>query len=70
MATIEEVYGLLEEKENDLQLAGELGKALLEKNDTLTRELDKTAQDYHSQTEVSVASTPPSHRITKGGMLL
>ena len=52
MTTIEDVYRLLEEKENDLQLAGELGKALLEKNEELTREYDKATQDHYGQIEV------------------
>lgn len=52
MATIEEVYRLLEERENDLHLAGELGKALLEKNEGLTREYDRACQDHHGQAEV------------------
>ncbi|KAF6024590.1 CCDC64 [Bugula neritina] len=51
MSSIDEVYRMLEERENDLQLAGELGKALLEKNESLTREYDRAYQDYHSQTE-------------------
>lgn len=53
MATVEELYQLLEEKENDLQLAAELGKALLERNEALTKEHDKSCKDFHNQIEVS-----------------
>ena len=52
---MEELRSMLEERENDLQLAGELGKALLEKNEELTREYDRTCQDYHCKIEVSCA---------------
>ncbi|XP_067932133.1 bicaudal D-related protein homolog isoform X2 [Watersipora subatra] len=51
MTTIEEVWRMLEEKENDLQLAGELGKVLLEKNEELTRDADRAYQDHQKQLE-------------------
>lgn len=54
MTTLEELRAMLDERENDLHLAGELGKALLEKNEELTREHDQTCQEYHSKVEVSV----------------
>lgn len=44
---------MLEEKENDLQLAGELGKALLEKNEELTRDYDRSCQENYCKVEVS-----------------
>lgn len=63
MTTIEDVYRLLEEKENDLQLAGELGKVLLDKNEELTREYDRASQDYHGQVEVCLIILVVSERL-------
>lgn len=52
MCSVEQLHRLLEEKENDLHLAAELGKALLERNEQLTREHDKACSDHHQQLEV------------------
>jgi len=52
----EDVYGLraqLEQKEHDLVLAAELGKALLEKNADLERRLEQTADELNTRIEVS-----------------
>ena len=43
---------LLQQKEKDLVLAAELGKALLEKNEDLTQQNEKMAEDFAKQLEV------------------
>jgi hypothetical protein len=50
-----DVYAQLQQKENDLILAAELGKALLEKNEELSRQNEKLAEDYSQKLEVSVS---------------
>lgn len=49
----QDVYALLQQKEKDLILAAELGKALLEKNEQLSRQNEKLAEDYSQKLEVS-----------------
>ena len=44
---------LLAQKEEDLLLAAELGKALLEKNEQLSSENERTAAEYARHIEVS-----------------
>ena len=44
---------LLQQKEKDLVLAAELGKALLEKNEDLSAQNEKMAEDFAKQLEVS-----------------
>ena len=48
-----DVYAQLQQKENDLVLAAELGKALLEKNEALSMENERMAEDYSKHLEVS-----------------
>ena len=48
-----DIYALLEQKERDLLLAAELGKALLEKNEELSQTNEKMAEDFSSKLEVS-----------------
>ena len=48
----EDIYGLLEQKERDLLLAAELGKALLEKNEELSTTNEKMAEEFSSKLEV------------------
>ena len=50
-----DIYALLEQKERDLLLAAELGKALLEKNEELSQTNEKMAEDFSSKLEVSKA---------------
>lgn len=50
----EDVYAQLQQKEKDLILAAELGKALLEKNEELSRQNERLAEDYSQKLEVSV----------------
>ncbi|CAG0885192.1 unnamed protein product [Cyprideis torosa] len=47
----EDVYTQLADKERDLILAAELGKALLEKNEELSRENERIAEDFSQQLE-------------------
>ncbi|XP_043211966.1 bicaudal D-related protein homolog [Amphibalanus amphitrite] len=46
-----DVYSQLRQKENDLVLAAELGKALLEKNEALSMENERMAEDYSKHLE-------------------
>lgn len=49
----EDVYAQLQQKEKDLILAAELGKALLEKNEELSRHNERLAEEYSQKLEVS-----------------
>ena len=46
------MYAQLAQKEKDLVLAAELGKALLEKNEDLSRQNEKIAEDFSHRLEV------------------
>lgn len=48
----EDVWTQLRQKENDLQLAAELGKALLEKNEELKKQYDAAVEEYSKNLEV------------------
>ena len=50
---VTDVHALLAQKEKDLILAAELGKALLEKNEDLSQHNEKMAEDFSKQLEVS-----------------
>lgn len=54
--SIDDVYILLSKKEKDLQLAAELGKVLLEKNDELSKANERITEDYSHKLEVSCCS--------------
>lgn len=45
---------LLEQKDRDLMLAAELGKALLDKNADLEKKIEQVNEDYSQRIEVSV----------------
>ena len=47
-----DVYAQLAQKEKDLVLAAELGKALLEKNEDLSRQNEKIAEEFSQRLEV------------------
>lgn len=49
----QDVWTQLQQKESDLLLAAELGKALLEKNEELKKEQERLAEDYSKKLEVS-----------------
>ena len=47
-----DVYAQLEQKERDLVLAAELGKALLDKNEELSRQNERIAEEFSVKLEV------------------
>ena len=47
-----DILNILEAKERDLILAAELGKALLEKNEELSKQNEKIAKDFCEKLEV------------------
>ena len=49
-----DIYGQLQQKERDLILAAELGKALLEKNEELSKQNEKIAEDFSQKLEVKL----------------
>lgn len=52
MACTDDVWKQLQQKESDLLLAAELGKALLEKNEELKKEQEKVTEEYSKKLEV------------------
>lgn len=54
-SSLQDLYGQLVQKERDLLLAAQLGKALLEKNEELGLQNEKMAEDYSRQLEVSIS---------------
>ncbi|XP_068209688.1 LOW QUALITY PROTEIN: bicaudal D-related protein homolog [Palaemon carinicauda] len=50
--TAEDVYARLAQKERDLILAAELGKALLERNEVLVQQNERLAEDYSHKLEI------------------
>lgn len=59
--SIDDVYILLAKKEKDLQLAAELGKVLLEKNDELSKANERITEEYSHKLEVSILVFTESH---------
>ena len=51
----EEVYTQLAQKEHDLMLAAELGKALLDKNAELEKRQEQISEEYSHRIEVAYA---------------
>lgn len=49
-----DVWSQLQQKESDLLLAAELGKALLEKNEELKKQQDKLIEEYSNKLEVNI----------------
>ena len=47
-----DIYAQLEQKERDLLLAAELGKALLDKNEELSRQNERIAEEFSVKLEV------------------
>ena len=47
-----DIYVLLAQKERDLLLAAEIGQALLEKNEELSKQNEKIAEDFSKKLEV------------------
>lgn len=52
-AVDQDVWSQLQQKESDLLLAAELGKALLEKNEELKKEQERVVEEYSKKLEVS-----------------
>lgn len=52
-SSLQDVYAQLVQKERDLLLAAQLGKALLEKNEELGLQNEKMAEEYSRQLEVT-----------------
>ena len=50
----EDLYTQLAERERDLELAAELGKALLEQNEELKKKFDQSVEEYNSKLEVGI----------------
>lgn len=50
-----DVWTQLHQKEADLQLAAELGKALLDKNEELKRQQDQIVEEYNKKLEVGAS---------------
>lgn len=48
----EDVWAQLQQKDNDLVLAAELGKALLEKNEEMKRQHEAKEEDFSKKLEV------------------
>lgn len=51
--TDQSLWEQLQKKEEDLLLAAELGKALLEKNEELAKQHERTVEEYSTKLEVS-----------------
>lgn len=49
----ENIWQQLRKKDDDLLLAAELGKALLEKNEELTKQNERIVEEYSTKLEVS-----------------
>ena len=58
-----DVYGQLQQKERDLILAAELGKALLEKNEELSKQNEKIAEDFSAKLEVTSSNIVYLHKM-------
>lgn len=53
--TEQDLWKQLQKKESDLVLAAELGKALLEKNEELTKQQEKLVEEYSTKLEVCLS---------------
>lgn len=61
----EDLWTQLQQKENDLVLAAELGKALLEKNEELKKQQDAIIDEYSKKLEVSAFLLCPAGHSTR-----
>ncbi|KYB26963.1 Bicaudal D-related protein homolog-like Protein [Tribolium castaneum] len=66
----EDVWTQLQQKENDLLLAAELGKALLEKNEELKKQHDAVIEDYSKKLEVCYVSVKGDKLFSYGRLIL
>lgn len=53
VVTDQSLWEQLRKKDEDLLLAAELGKALLEKNEEMTKQHERTIEEYSTKLEVS-----------------
>ena len=62
-----DIHAQLLAKERDLILAAELGKALLEKNEDLSKQNEKIAEEFSQKLEVGgcVCNKQPSRRLIR-----
>ena len=51
----EDLYTQLAERERDLELAAELGKALLEQNGELKKNQERVIEEYNTKVEVNIS---------------
>ena len=51
---LEDLYAKLESQDNDLMLAAELGKVLLDKNEAISNERETIVLDYLQRLEVKM----------------
>lgn len=58
-----DVWTQLQQKESDILLAAELGKALLEKNEELVKQQEKLIEDYSAKIEVSYLTKNYYHQL-------
>ena len=65
----DDIFARLEQKEKDLILAAELGKALLERNELLVEENEKLAEDYSQKLEVCTLDLRFRCRVSIGHLL-
>lgn len=59
---LEDPVELLKKRDRDVVLAAELGKALLERNQELTKQNEVLLEEYSSKLEVSVCTISPHSR--------
>ena len=52
--TLEDLYAKLESQDNDLMLAAELGKVLLDKNEVISNERETIVLEYLQRLEVKM----------------
>ena len=55
--TENDLMTILQNKDKDLVLAAELGKALLEKNEELSKENERIAEEFSHKLEVKIISS-------------
>ena len=62
-----DMYAQLEQKERDLVLAAELGKVLLDKNEELSRQNERIAEEFSLKLEVRRPKHSPKYRLLSRG---
>ena len=62
-----DIYKVIQEKEHDLVLAAELGKVLLDKNEELSRQNERIAEEFSLKLEVRRPKHSPKYRLLSRG---